>query len=437
MTTFDRPTDDWTRDQYGRPKIMPPPGVEWRADPKPGRKTGAKQPHRGYTRVTTFAGALDDQSNLTRWKIRRALLGMSRRPDYVTSAAALTADDRDRSDLDALAEKCLEAAGPNAADLGTALHGFTERLDRGEPLGFVPEEYRADLAAYVAKRDEVGMRYSHVEVRLVCDEHETAGTPDRFGWLDVPDPDGVVDELRVIDVKTGRVDYPLKFSTQLAEYSHSALYDTVTGERTPLAVNRRWGLIIELPVGRGECRLHWLDLTVGQQGIDLAGPVRRFRKIKADQVLRPVGDEPATVPADEPEQNGNPAPVTGMAEPEAAADAARDAGLVLEQPDRLAVSPNELLRAIAQLQDKHQAAALYRQHAAVWQPQHTEAVGLKLAELAQEQEQAKPRAALASAISTAADPGAVTALWRQHHGTPTWTAEHDELSRARVQELTA
>jgi len=484
VTTFDRPTQDWTRDQWGRPKITAPPGVTWKHP-----TNGRKQTHRGYTRVTTFAGALDDQSNLTRWKIRRAMLGLAARPDYVTAVAALTAEDRDRADLDAIAEKALEAAGPNRADLGTALHGFTERLDRGEDLGNVPEDYRADLEAYARVTRGV-LTYEQIECRMVCDEHETAGTPDRLGWCSIPDPDGVADELRVIDLKTGRVDYPLKFATQLGEYAHSALYDPVTGERTAVPLNTRWGLIVELPVGTGECRLHWLDLTVGRQGIDLAGPVRAFRKLRADAVLHPLELDapPAIVPVAEPEQNGNPAPATGMPEPEAAADAARDAGLIPAhpwQPSSASVSdlcaalvmrngggdqcglprrhavhddPREgqdfdwrqdedaadtdgtddpILVAVAQLQDGHQAATLYRQHAAEWGQVHTDAVTERLAELKRLEALETPQAALVAAIATAADTGAVTALWRQHHGTDTWTAEHDAAAAARVAELTA
>src|SRR4051794_3691391 len=184
-----RPELDWERDGQGRPRILPDPTWSeqqrraWQGD-RANDEGGVE-----YTRVTTFAEALQDSSALTRWKMRRAVLGMGRRPDYVTVAAALSTEDRDRDALDDLAEKALEAAGPNAADVGTALHAFTERIDRGEDVGAVPDQYAGTLEAY---RQVIGhLRFVEFECRTVCDELEVAGTPDRVGFCDVPDPDGV------------------------------------------------------------------------------------------------------------------------------------------------------------------------------------------------------------------------------------------------------
>jgi hypothetical protein len=271
-----RPELDWERQLSGRPLILPNPAWEADALQAWARDRATEEGEVPYTRVTTFAEALQDASALTRWKGRRILIGASRRPDYVTAAAALTTEDRDRDALDDLAEKCLEASGPNAADVGTALHGFTERLDRGEDVGVIPAMYVESVEAYA--RAVSHLRFTHHEVRTVCDELEVAGTPDRFGFCDIPDPDGVVDELRVIDTKTGRVDYSAgKFSTQLSIYAHSDLYHPGTGAREPLEVNTRWGLIVHAPAGAGYAELLWIELEHGWAGAQLCKLVRTWR----------------------------------------------------------------------------------------------------------------------------------------------------------------
>lgn len=287
---LERPPVDWERHRGDkRPKILPPPGVTWR-NPSTGRKVG----HRYYTRVTTYADAITEAYNLTAWKLRRVALGLGQRADYVRLAASYTDEDRDRDALDELVGKALEAAGPNKADLGTALHSLTERLDRGEDLGTPPEEVLPDLAAYTAITSGVlGIRWR--EPRTVCDLLECAGTPDTIATVSEAPPTGEglpvcdcpPDRLRVVDTKTGSVRYPGKMSTQLSIYSRSELYDPETGARTPLDVCPHWGVIVHLPVETGEAALFWLDLEHGWRGAELCGPVRSWHRVKADDILRP------------------------------------------------------------------------------------------------------------------------------------------------------
>jgi hypothetical protein len=289
-----RPELDWERDGNGRPRILPDPVWDDTTRQKWQAGRAWDDGTVGYTRVTTFAEALQDSSALTRWKMRRAVLGMGRRPDYVTAAAALTTRDDDRAALDDLAEKALEAAGPNAADVGTALHGFTERIDRGEELGAVPAEYEGTLAAY--GRAVEHLTFLEYECRTVCDELEVAGTPDRVALCDVPDPDGVVDELRIVDTKTGRVDYSAgKFSTQLAIYAHSHLYHPGTGARTSLEekhgrpLSTRWGIVVHVPAGAATAELLWIDLEHGWAGARHCRQVREWRQgASAGVLLSPV-----------------------------------------------------------------------------------------------------------------------------------------------------
>jgi hypothetical protein len=296
-TAAPRPELDWERDWQGRPRVLADP--TWTAETAPpGWVVGGQLlPEREYTRVTTFAEALQDSSALTRWKMRRAVLGMGRRPDYVVTAASLTAEDRDRDALDDLAEKALEASGPNAADVGTALHAFTDRIDRGEELGQVPEQYRSTLDAYTHAVSV--LRFMEWECRTVCDELGTGGTPDRLGFCSIPDPDGETEPLRIIDTKTGRVDYSAgKFSTQLGIYRRSRKYHPGTGVRTsweelhghPVS---RWGLVVHVPAGAGTAELLWIDLEHGEAGAEIALQVRAWRQgATSGRLLRPVFARP-------------------------------------------------------------------------------------------------------------------------------------------------
>lgn len=296
-TAAPRPELDWERDWQGRPRILPDPTWTPETAPPGWVVDGKIVESREYTRVTTFAEALQDSSALTRWKMRRVALGAGRRPDYVMTAASLTAEDRDRDALDDVAEKMLEASGPNAADVGTAVHAFTDRIDRGEELGAVPEQYVATLDAY--RHVTSVLRFVEWECRTVCDELETGGTPDRLGFCSIPDPDGETDALRVIDTKTGRVDYSAgKFSTQLAIYRRSRKYHPGTGARTsweelhgqPVS---RWGLVVHVPAGAGTAELLWLNLEHGDHGAAAAKIVREWRQgATAGKLLRPVFARP-------------------------------------------------------------------------------------------------------------------------------------------------
>jgi hypothetical protein len=288
--TLERPASDWVRDEDNRAMIKPDP--EWNQHQvahwmnRGGMNAAGERP---YTRVTTFGEALLDGTMLAKWKLRRALVGMSRRPDYAVAAAALTVEDRDKKALNDLATKCIEAAGPNAADIGTALHGFSERIDRGEPMEFVPPGYRADLERY-REVVESHLTWQHREERMVCDALEVAGTPDGIALCDQPDPDGVVDLLRIVDLKTGNIETTAgKFSCQLGIYSHSALYDPATGERTWLAdLDTRWGLVLHMPAGAGTAELRWLNLEHGWLGAQIAGPVRKWRTVNHADLMRPL-----------------------------------------------------------------------------------------------------------------------------------------------------
>jgi hypothetical protein len=267
MTQFDN--TEIPRDRFGRPMILPP--------------TGTKRIP--YRRCTTFVGCLDDTYGLQKWMKRQVALGMGQRSDLVLAAAA--ADPGDKNKLDDIAEKALEAAKAGAAaDIGTALHGFTERIDRGQPLGAIPQEYAADIDAY--RRATEGIDWLDIETFRVHDDFQVAGTADRIGLIH--------GQPTIVDIKTGSIDYPHKMAMQLAMYARSLPYDIATDKRgtdaEPVSLNT--GIIIHLPAGQGRCDLYEIDIAKGWGACLIARQVWSWRGTKElTRPLQPPG-KPAT-----------------------------------------------------------------------------------------------------------------------------------------------
>jgi hypothetical protein len=197
---------------------------------------------------------------------------MAARPDLVMAAAATDPDDKRA--LDAIVDQAAEAAKAHAAaTTGTALHAFTERLDRGRPLGIVPADYVADIEAYRAATAD--FEHMLIEQFTVNDKLKIGGTPDRVLMYQ--------GQAYIGDLKTGSITYgAAKIAMQLAVYAHSTPYDHVTQTRTPYPadVSTTRGIVIHLPAGTGKCELHWIDLDAGWDGVFLAGSVRQWRTTK-------------------------------------------------------------------------------------------------------------------------------------------------------------
>ena len=257
------PEVEITRDRYGRPMVVPPKG-------------GKAVP---YTRTTTVAGSLDDGTALVAWKLRMAAAGLTLRPDLLLAASA---NRENKLEMDKLVEDAMVAAGATAqANIGTALHTLTEKHDRGEDLGVIPEEYVADIQAYA----DATKKFKNVFIEQFCvlDKYKIAGTPDR-----IVEYNG---ELYISDLKTGSISYPNKIAMQLAVYAHGLPYDPATATRGSWGgVNQEKGIIVHLPAGSGKCELHFVDIAQGWKGIELAMKVRTFRDTKKSLVTPIQGE---------------------------------------------------------------------------------------------------------------------------------------------------
>jgi hypothetical protein len=241
------------RDRYGRPLIIPPTGGKAIA----------------YTRATTIANSLDDASALTAWKMRMAAIGLTTRPDILLS---ITAAQDDKMAVNSLIEDAMEVAGANkAANIGTAIHSFAERLDLGQDLGIVPPQWAPDVKAYEHATKILNNKF--IEQFCVLDKFKIAGTPDR-----VVEYKG---ELFIADIKTGRIDHPNNISIQLAIYANGLPYDAATATRSTWGeVNKEKAIIIHLPAGTGTCKLMWIDIKEGFKGLQFAMKTRKWRDQK-------------------------------------------------------------------------------------------------------------------------------------------------------------
>lgn len=241
------------RDRYGRPLVVP--------------KAGGKPV--AYTRATTIANSLDDPSALTAWKMRMAAIGLTVRSDLLL---AISAAQEDKMAINKYIEDAMEVAGASrAATIGTALHSFAEKLDLGQDIGPIPDEWAADLVAYQKATEQLNKIF--IEQFCVLDKYKIAGTPDR-----VVEYKG---ERFIADIKTGRIDHPNNIAIQLAIYANGSPYDVATGRRGSWGdVNKDKAIIIHLPAGTGLCKLVWIDIAEGWKGVQFAMKVREWRDKK-------------------------------------------------------------------------------------------------------------------------------------------------------------
>ena len=282
--------DDFKRDRWGRPLIAPIKGSKLVS----------------YIRSSSAAKVVDDTYNLELWARRGVVYGMAHSPDLVAQVLALggapqTWDKAEKIVVNDLAVEAQRVSKAHAAaEIGTALHRMTERLDHGETVE--AGEYQGDLDAYTAALANAGViiEPAWIECKIVCDSLQMAGTADRIVRLAADSPIRQClplgpDEVMIADLKTGAtVNYgALGFSAQLAAYAHGQLYDIQADKRLPTpTISKQKGLIIHLPAGQATCALYLVDLVEGYAAAELANRIRKVRQ-QSKRWLEPVqsGDE--------------------------------------------------------------------------------------------------------------------------------------------------
>jgi hypothetical protein len=238
-----------------------------------------------YRRATAFIKALEDSYVLNMWGRRSTAKGLALRPDLLARVHTLDVRE-DRTELNALCQKAIDAAGGDApANMGTALHGLTALVDSGQPLpNGLSASLIADIDAYQRARDAARLVPVLVERFVVFDSFRVGGTFDRLYTVDNT-------TAHVIgDVKTGRdVTYGThSYAMQLAIYNHGVLYTTEPepdadgARRQPLPgkVDKNRGLIVHLPAGKAECHFYIVDTEAGWNAVTLAHAVWNWRARK-------------------------------------------------------------------------------------------------------------------------------------------------------------
>lgn len=250
---------DGKPDGYGRYKLP---------HPETGKPTA-------YTRATTFAKSISDTYTLSMWSQRMAAKGLTMRPDLYAAVAATDLDDRNK--LNKLVEDAKTTAGAKSgANLGTALHAFTEQLDRGEKVT-APAPWDADVEAYrvALQRSDIKVIPGMIERIVLNGKFAIAGTFDRVVmWKGRP---------TIFDLKTGKdLEYGWnEISIQLALYANSEhVFDKETKkfETMPSDVDREIGLVCHLPVGKATATIYEVDLQAGYDAAYLCAEVRSWRK---------------------------------------------------------------------------------------------------------------------------------------------------------------
>lgn len=259
------------RDRWQRPIVMQPGGTETTKCSLCGTHVYGKP----YQRMTTFIDVLENTEGLTKWKTKMVAKGLALRSDLVLKAASQINDDKALMDV---VDAAFEAAeGSAAATTGTAVHSFTEAVDRGEQVQ-IPPQVERDIAAYRQLLATERLIPREIECHVCIDGAATTATAGGVaGKFDrIFELDGV---RYVGDVKTGKIDYGAsKIAMQLAGYAMAKRYDPVTGERSDLDVDQDRAIVIHLPAGAGEATIHWADIAQGRDGLALAFQVWQWRQ---------------------------------------------------------------------------------------------------------------------------------------------------------------
>lgn len=239
-----------------------------------------------YSRPSSFAKPLDDESALVNWKIDRACMGVGK--DRALQARWVAIDDDDREGRSKLREDSIAAGrGAERADIGTALHAMSVRFEND--LSFSPPQpYLDSLQAYMNEMERLSLTTVRSEFQIVNREYRCAGTADRLyevcSPLATPDGDVLpVGTLLIGDLKTGeKLEYSKPaYAVQMFLYAEGEFYDVLADDflATP-PINRKWGIIVHMPAEfPGTCEFLWVDLEVGRHGAYIVQMIKTWRKM--------------------------------------------------------------------------------------------------------------------------------------------------------------
>jgi hypothetical protein len=284
---------------------------QWKRYRLPDPVTGKAQ---GYTRSTTFAKTISDTYRLNLWRTRQAIDGMILRPDLQMKYAT----ESDNEKKNKIADEAANAAGAKVgANLGTALHAFSEAVDRGEdPM--IPAPFRPHIAAWTALVEQFNLEILDIERVILCtdpafDIKGVAGTLDRIVRFKkdttVELPGGGTHTFKkgtiaILDLKTGKdLSYGwLEITVQLATYANAGIrFDKEKKEwiDMPKPMDLDVALVVHLPAtAPGEtvkATMYAVDIATGYEMAQLCTDVRQARKKKGLATALAVVEEKGVV----------------------------------------------------------------------------------------------------------------------------------------------
>lgn len=270
MDTIDSCSDDFDRDQWGRPLVIMP--------------DGSIAPH---ARVSTISGLATNAHGLRKHDECQAAIAIARCPDIAAILSGMDySDDAQKSKISALVKEARTRCGSTiAANWGTAVHLHSQI---GATRAFLPGVIREDVESIRVELERTGISALESEVKIVNSAHDlmVAGTFDTLYRI----PSGVVitlqrtgqvinlsDRVIVGDSKTGKI-RNVNVAAQLAGYSYGERYAVRTGDRTPIHpdLERRVGLSVHIPRGEGRTEFGFIDLEGGRELLAAARTLHRM-----------------------------------------------------------------------------------------------------------------------------------------------------------------
>jgi len=267
-------------------------------------------------RSSSVGKVLDDESNLTDWKLRTVLVGAAQLPEVLAVISTLD-PERDKKVIRDYVEECVQAGKGNKRRVqGQAVHSMFDHVDLEHDWEPAPQ-FKAAVQAYVDMLELYGLEPVDVEVQCVNDQHGLAGTMDRryrtTRQLIAPDGQIIpIGSILVGDTKTGlSLEYAAgTYATQIAAYVDSVRYDVLTDERIPFdpPTYPDWALVVHAVPEAATCQLYWVDVQQGRLGLQLAQQVYEWRRQKGGLLSPAVAAlRLAPEPPTEPQEPSEPA----------------------------------------------------------------------------------------------------------------------------------
>lgn len=134
-----------------------------------------------WQRVSRITGTLSDDKHLGEWRTHMALRGLAMSGELIECVHAIDPNAQGAwAAMADISERCQDRAGANIGrDLGSAVHAWAERIDRGEPITNAPAALQPWLHCYRQALTDAGLTVEHIEQPVAIEDYKLAGTFDR------------------------------------------------------------------------------------------------------------------------------------------------------------------------------------------------------------------------------------------------------------------